>query len=138
MKFLIKPYIGAGKILLGMTSSQIEHALKTKSRKFKKLRSDEFETDAFEMCYVYYKEPGICEAIEFFKPAIVIFSGLNLLDSHYDDIENLFLTLDEKTVLDDTGLISYKYGICVYATFSDDGSSKQVEGVIVFERGYYD
>jgi hypothetical protein len=138
MKFSIESYIGVGKILLGMTSQQIEDILSEKPRKFKKFRDDEFETDAFDMCYVYYKSPGICEAIEFFKPVIVTFSGINLMEKSYADVKNLFLSMDEDTECEDSGLTSYKYGIGIYAPFATDEPSEPAEGVIIFEKGYYD
>ncbi|APM38927.1 hypothetical protein [Clostridium kluyveri] len=138
MEFSIEPYVGVGKILLGMTSQQIENILRIKPRKFKKFEDDEFETDAFDMCYVYYKDPGVCEAIEFFKPAIVTLNGTNLIGESYKDVKNLFLMLDEETEYEDTGLTSYKYGVGIYAPFAEDDPLEPVEGVIIFENGYYD
>lgn len=121
-----------------MTSQQIENILRIKPRKFKKFEDDEFETDAFDMCYVYYKDPGVCEAIEFFKPAIVTLNGTNLIGESYKDVKNLFLMLDEETEYEDTGLTSYKYGVGIYAPFAEDDPLEPVEGVIIFENGYYD
>lgn len=138
MEFSIEPYTGSGEILLGMTSQQIEEILSAKPRKFKKFRDDEFETDAFDMFYVYYKSPGICEAIEFFKPAVVTFSGVNLMQKSYDELKRLFLSLDEDTECDDSGLTSYKYGIGIYAPLAEDEPLEPAEGVIIFEKGYYD
>lgn len=138
MEFSIEPYVGVGKILLGMTSQQIEDILSAKPRKFKKFSDDEFETDAFDMCYIYYKSTGICEAIEFFKPAIVTFSGIDLLGKSYVDVKNLFLSLDEDIECEDSGLTSYKYGIGIYAPFATEEPLEPAEGVIIFENGYYD
>ncbi|MBC8062413.1 MAG: hypothetical protein H7Y18_17345 [Clostridiaceae bacterium] len=138
MKFLIEPYVGGGEILFGMNSQQIEETLSVKAIKFKKFEDDELDTDAFDMCHIYYKNPGICEAIEFFKSAIVIFSGVNLLEKSYYDVKKLFLALDEKTECDDSGLTSYKYGIGIYAPFATEEPLESAVGVIIFEEGYYD
>ena len=59
----------------------------------KKFQDDEYETEASENFYVYYKKNGTCEAIEFFSPANVMLNGINLLDLPYKDIKNIFLKL---------------------------------------------
>ena len=138
MEFIIEPYVGAGKILLGMTSQQIQDVLNATPEKFKKSVKDEFETDAFECCHIYYKSPGVCEAIEFFQPAKVIFMGQTLLGKPFEIIKQLFLKYDDSVVLENAGLTSYKYGIGIYAPAAIKEPSDSIEGVIVFEKGCYD
>ena len=138
MEFLIVPYIGAGKILLGMTSDQISEVLSAKSEKFKKYEDDEFDTDAFKWCHIYYKSPGVCEAIEFFEPAKVLFMEHSLIGKPFKDVKKLFLKYDKELELDETGLTSYKYGVSIYAPFAKERPSDPIEGVLVFEKGYYD
>lgn len=101
MDFVIKPYLGVGPILLGMTSQQIEQVLSLKPEKFKKYEDDEFETDVYDFCNVYYKSPGICEAIEFFSPAQVRLNGVNLLGKPFNAIKKLFMEIDETTVIEE-------------------------------------
>ncbi len=137
MEFIINPYVGAGKILLGMSSQEIQDILSFKPERFKKSEDDDCDTDAFEWCHVYYKKPGVCEAIEFFEPAKVIFMGQNLIGRPFIDLKKLFGELDESIELDESGLTSYKYGIGIYAPSAKNKPSDPVEGAIVFEKGYY-
>ncbi|QVK19258.1 ABC transporter ATP-binding protein [Mycoplasmatota bacterium] len=138
MKFKIKPYIGAGKIMFGMTSEQIQNILLAEPRKFKKFKDDELYTDAYNTCHIFYKKPGVCEAIEFFNPAVVTFNDINLMNMSYQEIKDLFFKLDKNIQVDDTGFTSYKYGIGVYAPFADECPLDPIEGIIIFEKGYYD
>lgn len=138
MEFLIKPYVGAGKILLGMTSQQIHAVLQIKPDKFKKFEDDEFDTDDFKWCQVYYKKPGVCEAIEFFENANVIINNKTILGKKYSEIKAIFERMDDSLEFDAIGLTSLKYGVGVYAPFAEDEPDEPVESVIVFERGYYD
>jgi hypothetical protein len=138
MEFLIKPYVGAGKILLGMTSEQIQEVLQIKPDKFKKFEDDEFDTDDFKCCHVYYKNPGICEAIEFFGDANMIINNKTILGKKYAEIKDMFEKIDDSLEFDATGLTSFKYGVGVYAPFAKDEPDEPAESVIVFEKGYYD
>lgn len=138
MQFIIDPYIGAGNLALGMTDMQIAEIMKQVPRKFRKFKTDELLTDAFDICYVYYKIPNNCEAIEFFGQAEVIFMGKNLLSEPYEKIKELFLKFDKSTECDSAGLTSLKYGIGVYAPFAHDEPLNNPEAIIVFEKGYYD
>lgn len=138
MEFIIDSNVGAGNILFGMTSQQIQNVLSAKPKKFKKFEDDEFDTDAFDWCHVYYKKPGVCEAIEFFEPAVVIFKGQNLIGKSFQDVKSLFLKHDKSVELDSSGLTSYKFGIGIYAPFAQKEPSEPLEAVIVFEKGYYD
>jgi len=138
LKFIIEPYVGAGKILLGMTSKQIQNELVIKPEKFKKFEDDEFDTDDFKYCHVYYKKPGVCEAIEFFGEAKVIINNETILGKSYTEIKDMFEAIDDSIDFDATGLTSFKYGVGVYAPFAEDEPDEPVESVIVFEKGYYD
>jgi hypothetical protein len=138
MQFPIEPYVGAGPIRLGMTSQEIQNALSEVPKKFKKFKDDEFQTDSFKTFFAYYKRPGVCEAIEFHQPADVTFRGVQLLNVPFEQSRKMFESLDDGTVVDNTSLTSYKYGIGLYAPFADDEPNLPPEGVIVFERNYYD
>lgn len=138
MEFAIEPYVGAGKIRLGMTSQQIQDVLNATPEKFKKSAKAEIETDAYKWCHIYYKNPGVCEAIEFFQPAQVILGGQNLLGKPFETIKQLFLKHDDSVVLENAGLTSLKYGVGIYAPSALKEPSEPIERVIVFEKGYYD
>jgi hypothetical protein len=138
MNFEIKPYIGAGKILLGMTSEQIQKVMGSKPDKFKKSLDDVYDTEKFACFFAYYKSPGICEAIEFFGEADVIFNGESMIGRPYADVEAMFKKVDNVLELDGAGLTSYKYGVGIYASAAKKEPLEPVEAVIVFEKGYYD
>jgi hypothetical protein len=138
VEFFIEPYKGIGKIELGMTRDEIEEAMGEIPRRFKKFHDDNYETDAFDYFYVYYRENYICEAIELISPAKVMFNEMNLMELSYIDIEKFFLDIDEDAEPDDSGLTSYKYGIAVYAPSALDKPSEKIEAVLIFEKGYYD
>lgn len=138
MEFLIEPYVGVGTIKLGMNQKDIQEVLNEEPRRFKKFQDDEYETEAYEYFYVYYKNPGICEAIEFFSPAKVILNGITLLELPYKDIEEYFLKIDKDVEIEETGLTSYKYGVGIYAPYALDEPLEKAEGVIVFEKEYYE
>lgn len=138
VEFVINPYIGAGKISLGMTSAAIQEILESHPEKFRKSKNDDFETDAYKWCHIYFEKPGVCNAIEFFSPASVIFNGHNLLGNSYAEVREFVLQYDNTLQFDETGFTSIKYGFGVYAPFAEEEPSEPVEGVIVFEKGYYD
>jgi hypothetical protein len=138
MKFKVNPYIGAEPIIFGMTSDQIESVIGVKARKFKKSPYSETLTDAFEYFHVYYKSNGECEAIEFFQFADLVFNGDYLIGKPYQEVESLFKSIDNRIEINDCGFTSYKFGIGIYAPFSEEEPNEPVEGVIVFEKGYYD
>jgi hypothetical protein len=132
MEFNIDPYVGAGPILLGMSREQVRNALGNNYREFKKSQESEMPTDAFEWCHVYYKKSGICEAIEFFRPANPVLFGRVLIDKPINEVIKYFQEMDEKIIIDGDGFTSNKLGIGIYAPY------ETVEGVIVFEKGYYE
>ncbi len=138
MDYIIKSYEGVGNIRLGMNSDQIQEIMSVGPRKFHKNRDDEYYTDAYETFYVYYKSPGICEAIEFFRPSNITFNGVKLLSKPYSELVNYFASLDKNIEKLETGIISYKAGISIYAPFAETEPLTPPEGIMIFEKGYYD
>lgn len=65
MKFSIEPYVGVGKIKLGMNQEDIHEVLNEEPRRFKKFQDDEYETEAYENFYVYYKKMGLVKQLNF-------------------------------------------------------------------------
>jgi hypothetical protein len=139
MQYDIVPYVGAGSIQLGMTSSQIQVICKEEPERFQKAIVDEYYTDSYKDFFVYFKEPGICDAIEFHKPANVFFNGIKLFDEPYQKVKEALLLIDSDVIIDNDGLTSLKFGFGIYAPYADESNPSYVaEGVIVFEKGYYD
>lgn len=134
----IEPYVGVDGLKLGMTAMQIEALHGEPSGKIKRGSDPGLLSDAYTDFFVYYKNPGICQAIEFHKPARVLFENHNLLEEPYLRIVEHLQQLDSEIIIDDDGLTSYKLGIGIYAPSADGDPTYVAESVIVFERGYYD
>lgn len=138
MKLEIKPYIGAGDVLLGMTSEKIQNIIGIVPTKFKKVQTSKMYTDAYEWFHVYYNDKGKCEAIEIFEPSIPIFRGKYLINRPFIEVKNYFYTIDDSIEINNAGFTSFKYGIGIYAPYAEDEPDEPVESVIIFEHGYYD
>ncbi|TBR61729.1 hypothetical protein B4U84_13415 [Westiellopsis prolifica IICB1] len=102
--------------------------------------TSETPTDSFNNLgiHIYYKKPGICEAIEIFEPAEPVFMEINLLQVKFSELKQWFQKIDDEVEIDDTGLTSYKFGISLYAPSASEYPEEAVEAVIVFDNGYYD
>jgi|GEM_PF-644193 len=136
-EFDINPYVGAGVLYLGMTSEQFQQTLDFHPRKFRR-HKEVIESENFSVCFVYYKEPGICEAIEFTSPATVRFQGKNLIEEPYAEIRDFVKEHDPDLECDLDGFTSCKFGFGVYASVACIDPMEPIEAVIVFEKGYYD
>jgi hypothetical protein len=139
MKHEIKPYVGFDQIKFGMTADAVRSGIGGKFHQFEKTFDSEMLTDAFEDkgIHVYYKKPGVCEAIEFGYPADPLFMGNNLIGEPFKEVKKIFLKLDDSIEIDDTGFTSYKFGIGVFVPTLKKSTNEIVQGVIVFEKGYY-
>lgn len=140
MDLIIQPYIGIGAIRFGMTRQQVRQVINQPVESFLRHSTDELPTDYFENLglYVEYKNEGICQAVEMAKPANPIWRGQAFLNLSFAEVKAWFETIDPRLEIDDTGLISYQFGIGIYAPDCEEMPEKTVEGLIVFEQGYYD
>lgn len=140
VKLEIEPYQGIAGVKFGMSRGQVRHALNSSVQAFKKLPTDELDTDAFDDLgmHVYYKNPDVCEAIELFTPANPTIQGQVLMGKPFGEMREWFLSVDPQIEIDDTGLTSFQLGIGLYVPFASQILEDFVAGVIVFERGYYD
>lgn len=137
MKHIIIPYLGTEQIKFGMTSKEIQSVLGELKDSFYKNQGDAFKTDEFQDLFVYYKAPGVCEAIEFYGNADLIFNNISFFCSTYRQLKEIFLDLDDALEVDIDGFTSYKYGLGVYAPYADEEGG-DIESVIIFEKNYYD
>ena len=71
VKLEILPYQAVAGVQFGMTPAKVREVLGNPERCFKKTPTSELETDAFDHLgiQVFYKQPGVCEAIELSAPA---------------------------------------------------------------------
>ncbi|RAM53231.1 MAG: ABC transporter ATP-binding protein [Hapalosiphonaceae cyanobacterium JJU2] len=143
MNLIIEPYKGISAIKLGMTREEVRNILigcGGELQTFMKTPTSEIPTDSFNNLgiHIFYKKPGICEAIEIFEPAEPVFMEINLLRVKFSELKQWFQKIDDEVEIDDTGLTSYKFGISLYAPSASEYPEEAVEAVIVFENGYYD
>ena len=123
-----------------MTVDEVRRVLGPDFDSFMKTPASKFPTDAFREynLYVYYKTPGICEAVELFSPARPEYLEQDFINRPYSEVLKWFQTIDDDLKLSGTGFKSMKHGICIYSPFAGGSPDKPVEGVLVFEKGYWD
>lgn len=138
MRYVFKPYGSIGKLKLGMTSEEIELIMGITPTKFKRVPTQKYDADKYPEFFVYYKKGGGCQAIEFFSPAEIIFQNKNLFQLSFKENKDFFQEIDKNIIVDNEGLTSLKYGIGLYAPFAEETPEEIPEGIIIFEKGYYD
>jgi hypothetical protein len=136
----IQSYQGISNLVFGMTPDQVRATLGNDFQSYQKTPTSAMPTDAFDQLgiHVFYKTPGHCEAIELFAPADPTLQGKPLIGQPFSVVRDRVQALDSSVEIDETGLISQKLGIGLYAPFAADTPEDPVESVIVFEQGYYD
>lgn len=141
MDLLIKPYVCAGVIHLGMTSQDILALSLGPVKRFKRAPTQLLPSEHYLDIgvIVSYKSPGVVESIELSRPANPIFKDFNLFQLPIQKIKDLLLHEDPNLMIDSDGFISRKLGIGIYVIgLDDDEFDAEVESIIVFEEGYYD
>lgn len=134
----IYPHIGIGGIELNSKREAIRHKFNQNFKEFRKTPYDVNTTDAFEFCHIYYDNENLCEAIELFEPATVVFDSFIIAEQPYEKVREYFENIDDSLDFNDAGFTSYKYGIGVFAPYADDEPDEPIESIIVFRKGYYD
>jgi hypothetical protein len=111
-----------------------------KFKLFKRTNAVELPSDYYESegIFIYYKQPGLVEAVEATKPSVPIYDGLRLLEESYRTVKRHLRSHDFELAVEADGLISKKLGIAIYAPDATIGGNSVPEGVTVFADGYYD
>jgi len=139
MDYEIESYVGVGPIRFGMSREDVRKAVtspvETAARTSSGIPSDFFPADGI---FVYYRQPGITEAVEFSGPCSPAFRGEHFLGRPYRELEDWIRKLDPDALLENAGLTSHKFGFGLYAPSAQKAPEQPVEGVLVFEKGYYD
>ena len=136
----IDPHFGIGNIRFGMTVADVRRVVGSPFTSFRKTPTSTFPTDAFDDLgiHVFYKPPGICEAVEIASPGEANFEGQQMIGTRFSDIERLLHARDPNLETDETGLTSHALGIGIFAPEISDNPNASIEAVIVFEQGYFD
>ena len=140
MDLSIDTYSGVGPLRFGMSAEEVRTVMGLPFRTFKKTPAALLPTDFFVDVglHVYYKVPGKCEAIEMATPAEPTLDGLLLIGRPFSEVREWFENRDDSVIVDGSGLTSTRYGVGLYAPHAAKKPREPIEGVIVFERGYYD
>ena len=139
MPYKIESHVGVGPVTFGMSRRDVRTVLNGPVQD--SARTDTgIPTDFFsaEGIFIYYSKPGLVEAVEFAGPASPTFRDRDFLGHSYREVEDWIRTLDSHIVVDPAGLTSYQFGFGVYAPSARKEPDLPVEGVIAFERGYYE
>ena len=136
----ILSYIGVGDIRFGMSVDEVRSAINSEATPFLKTPQSIMPTDSFhgDSIHVFYKKPGICEAVEFYKPANPTLMGQEFVGRSFSEVKKWLEHQDSNIEIDDCGLTSFKLGIGLYVPDIDEREEALVESLIVFEKGYYD
>ena len=137
---LLCPLQGVGPVQFGMTPTQVREALGEPFTSFLKEPLAEFPSDAFDSLWlhVHYKAPGVCVAMEFARPGVVMWVDGNVLEMPPSYLRHLLTCEDPETEENPDGFTSHKLGIAAYIPgYQIDPAAAQVERIFVFEEGYY-
>lgn len=139
MNLNIQPYVGVGPLRFGMSVHQVRETLNLKPKPFLKSSDSLMSSDSFDEIglQVHYKMPGICDAVEMGLAADPIFRGRRFIERPFSQILSWFRTIDPLIEVDDLGLTSFEFGIGLYVPKIGEAPDAPIEGVIVFEKGYY-
>jgi hypothetical protein len=137
--FTIESYVAVGPLRFGVSVEHARSALPLPAKAFMKAPFSAFPTDNFASeIRVHYRPPGIVTAVEVFVPARAFFQGEGFLGHPYRTCLDWLRQRDPTLTEEAAGCTSRALGI----GFSAPGAQKQpddtVQGVIAFERGYYD
>lgn len=139
MEFIINPLKGVGDLRFGMTSDEVKSLLGNDFHSFKRTPAMAYPCDCFENIglFAYYKANGTLEALEFAEPADPIIYGVHLIGVNAQNLRGMFERENSVLEIDSSGFVSYSCGVGVYAPGWDENNEQVVEGVIVFEEGYF-
>ncbi len=140
MNYNIKPYKQAGKIEFGMHSSEVRKILACKFSSFLRTPFAKIPCDFFEELglFIYYKQGGLVEAIEFTLPANPIFDGTNLLNLSFLEAMGILNQNEHEIEFENESFINHDLGIGVFGLNQYECKDFDIESIIVFEDGYYD
>jgi hypothetical protein len=138
MIYEIEPYVGVGPIRLGMTREEVHRHI-VQDRHPTMNRGRDTPGDYFPALGLFadYRTPGVCEFVEFGGPLLPVLHGQSFLGQPYRQARAWFEANDPDCETDGAGLTSKRFGIALYASSAEKRPDGPIEGVAVFEEGYY-
>ena len=139
MLYEIEPYVGVGPVTFGMSRQDVRRVLDSPVQDAARTDTG-IPTDFFRALgiFVYYRQPGVVEAVEFGGPTSPTFRNRDFLGHSYREIEDWIRSFDPDVALDPAGLTTYEFGFGLYAPSARKEPDLPVEGVIAFQKGYYE
>lgn len=137
MRFPVEPYAGAGSVRLGMTIEDIQAALGQRAIMADQGGENPIATFPDIGVHAEIAADGHCSAIEFMAPAAPELNDHPLLGLPFAEVRNYLAAIDPGLEEDGSGLTAERVGVGLYAPMATDDPQRPAEGVIVFERGYY-
>jgi hypothetical protein len=128
----IIPFKGLGVLRFGMSRQEISILLNQTPHRFKKSFLALNETDSYDTFgfHLYYDSNDLLEFIEAFNPCDVTFQGNSFLNLELSQAITMMENLGFTPTLDAEGCKDVGFGL--YAPI------ETVEGVSIYQRGYYD
>jgi len=144
MKIIIHPYQGIeipgkGHISFGMNREQVRSFFSEQPKVVMLGLNDDVPTDSYEQASLrfFYKNNDVLQAIAIEYEHDVIFQEQHLLQNSYQEIKAWFKKNDPTLESEDnSGLISYRFGIKLWAEGADEEQGSKAESALVFEQGY--
>lgn len=130
-KIDVIPLVQVNGVKFGMKRSEVRDVL-GEATEFFKTSSSPNSTDDFGYCHVFYDNSDRCEAIEIFDDTEVYIEGKLIFPTNKETALNLFRSIFDDFILDDDGLISYKYSIGIYAP------NESMESILIGRENYYE
>ncbi len=135
-------YQSIGDFVLGKTRDELHQDMGPPEDSFMKNENDKMPTDVFcdGSVQVAYQPPapGRVEFIEVYPPNDPLLDGHHLMERPFREVLTLVKAIDPDVEVDETGLISKKLGISIYAPGQHKDPDTEVEAVAVFRKGLYE
>jgi hypothetical protein len=140
----IHPHKGAGKIVFGMTRTEVEQSVGRPPRRRTKLSDfDRSEIDFFDGFAVYYDAMDLCSAIEFTRDARVSYDGYELF-AHPAHEARAWARSRDQHLNEKDGFFSTALGLSMYAPYidepdlDDDERAEPAQSFLAFRPGAYE
>ncbi len=139
MNFEVQPNVGAGKLLFGMSRDTVRQLLDEKPQSFKRSAADQTPCDHFSRAgvFAYFNDEDALEALEFSRPALAIFDGVDLLGLTFEEARRKLRSVDAYAEEEADGVIASAVGVSVYAPLAKSNVNAPVESAVAFAPGYY-
>ena len=131
------PYVGVGEIRFGMKCNEVCGLLLCKDYR----RIDNVYTAGYKLCStnlnIHFDKNDMLIAIEGNIDAGFCYQGFEIVGQPFNKVYEYLKSFDIEIEVDSVGAISYKLGIGLYVPTIKKSKKELVQGVIIFQKGYY-